>query len=74
MTTKDLDQQTEAIETKTENPLHAVGQEAAEQLFITGKYSRKGFNKEQRELIEARSGVMRDDWDAGDYPGWREAK
>ena len=49
-------------------------EEAAEQLFITGKYSRKGFNKEQRVLIEARSGVMSDDWDAGDYPGWREAK
>jgi hypothetical protein len=47
-------------------------EEAAEKLFITGNYSRNDFNKEQRELIEARAAVMSDDWDAGDYPGWRD--
>ena len=47
-------------------------EEAAERLFITGKYSQKYFNKEQRELIEARAAVMSDDWDAGDFPGWRD--
>ena len=52
----------------------ALIEEAAEQLFITGEYSRKRFNKEQQETIEARADVMKEDWDAGDYPGWREKK
>jgi len=47
-------------------------EEAAERLFLTGNYSRKDFNKEEQERIEARAEVMSDDWDAGDYPGWRD--
>ena len=47
-------------------------EEAAESLFLTGNYSRKDFNKEEQERIEARAEVMSDDWDAGDYPGWRD--
>ena len=55
-----------------ESHMDDLVEEAAERLFITGNYFRNDFNKEQRELIEARAAVMSDDWDAGDFPGWRD--
>lgn len=47
-------------------------EEAAHDLFINGKYSQKYFNKEQRELIEARAEILVEDWNAGSFPGWRD--
>ena len=55
-----------------ESHMDDLVEEAAERLFITGNYFRNDFNKEQRELIEARAAVMSDDWNAGNFPGWRD--
>ena len=49
-------------------------EDAAQEFFCTGYYSWKGWSKEEREEIEQRAATMRDEFDAGDLPGWREPK
>tara|TARA_E500000081_G_scaffold68638_1_gene70751 strand:+ start:610 stop:804 length:195 start_codon:yes stop_codon:yes gene_type:complete len=49
-------------------------EEAAQELFTTGYFSWKGWSQKEKEQIEQRAEDMRDEFDAGDFPGWREAK
>jgi|OM-RGC.v1.035469240 hypothetical protein len=49
-------------------------EDAAQELFTTGYFSWKGWSQKEKEQIEQRAAEMSDEFDAGDFPGWREAK